>query len=134
MIDKNISFWFAGIGVSYNISSLFKNNKKLKQAKTALRQSKEQVELAREGIDNAIQATYTDYLTAFKELETQKKSVEFADQCYNVTEKRYNNGLALLTDMLDASNSKLSADLGLVDADINIIFNYFKLKYISHTL
>ena len=134
VIDKNISFWFAGIGVSYNISSLFKNNKKLKQAKTALRQSKEQVELAREGIDNAIQATYTDYLTAFKELETQKKSVELADQCYNVTEKRYNNGLALLTDMLDASNSKLSADLGLVDADINIIFNYFKLKYISHTL
>ena len=60
--------------------------------------------------------------------------MELADQCYNVTEKRYNNGLALLTDMLDASNSKLSADLGLVDADINIIFNYFKLKYISHTL
>ena len=82
VIDKNISFWFAGIGVSYNISSLFKNNKKLKQAKTALRQSKEQVELAREGIDNAIQATYTDYLTAFKELETQQKSVELADQCY----------------------------------------------------
>ena len=45
----------------------------------------------------------------------QKKSVELADQCYSVTEKRYENGLALLTDMLDASNSKLSADLGLVD-------------------
>ncbi len=134
VIDKNISYWFAGVGVSYNISSLFKSNKKLKQAKTNLRQSQEQVTLVREGIDNAIQATYTDYLTAFKELQTQRKSVELADQCYDVTEKRYNNGLALLTDMLDASNSKLSADLSLVDADINILFNYFKLKYISHTL
>ncbi|MGN1229175.1 MAG: TolC family protein [Prevotella sp.] len=134
VIDKNISYWFAGVGVSYNISSLFKSNKKLKQAKTALRQSQEQVTLAREGIDNAVQATYTDYLTAFKELQTQRKSVELADQCYDVTEKRYNNGLALLTDMLDASNSKLSAELGLVDADINILFNFFKLKYISHTL
>lgn len=134
VIDKNFSYWFAGVGVSYNISSLFKSNKKLKQAKTALRQSQEEVTLAREGINNAVQATYTDYLTAYKELQTQKKSVELADQCYDVTEKRYNNGLALLTDMLDASNSKLSADLGLVDADINILFNYFKLKYISHTL
>ena len=134
VIDKNINYWFAGVGVSYNISSLFKSNKKLKQAKTNLRQSQEQVTLVREGIDNAIQATYTDYLTAFKELQTQRKSVELADKCYDLTEKRYNNGLALLTDMLDASNSKLSADLSLVDADINILFNYFKLKYISHTL
>lgn len=134
VIDKNISYWFAGVGVSYNLSSLFKSNKKLKQAKTELRQSQEQVQLAREALDNAVQATYTDYLTAFKELQTQKKSVELADQCYAVTENRYKNGLALLTNMLDASNSKLSADLGLVDADINIIYNYYKLKYISHTL
>ena len=42
--------------------------------------------------------------------------------------------MALLTDMLDASNSKLEAELSLVDADINIIYNYFKLKYISCSL
>lgn len=134
VLDKNFNYWFAGVGVSYNLSSLFKSNKKLRQAKTELRRSQEQVQLAREGVDNAVQVAYTDYLTAFKEQQTQRKSVELADQCYAVTENRYKNGLALLTDMLDASNSKLSADLGLVDADINIIYNYYKLKYISHTL
>ncbi|MGM9699514.1 MAG: TolC family protein [Prevotella sp.] len=134
VIDKNINYWFAGIGVSYNISSLFKSNKKLRQQKTNLRQSREQHVVAQENLDNAVQATYTDYLTAFKELETQRKSVELADQCYKVTENRYKNGLALLTDMLDASNSKLSADLGLVDANINILYNYYKLKYIANTL
>ncbi|MGN0281046.1 MAG: TolC family protein [Prevotella sp.] len=134
VIDKNINYWFAGIGVSYNISSLFKSNKKLQQQKTNLRQSREQHVVAQESLNNAVQATYTDYLTAFKELETQRKSVELADQCYKVTENRYKNGLALLTDMLDASNSKLSADLGLVDANINILYNYYKLKYIANIL
>lgn len=42
--------------------------------------------------------------------------------------------MALLTDMLDASNMKLSADLGLVNARINVIYNYYKMKYITHTL
>lgn len=61
-------------------------------------------------------------------------SVELADQNYNVTSNRYKNDLALLTDMLDASNMKLSADLGLVNARINLIYSYYKMKYITHTL
>ena len=40
----------------------------------------------------------------------------------------------LLTDMLDASNTKLSADLGLVNAHVNILYNYYKMKYLTHTL
>ena len=41
---------------------------------------------------------------------------------------RYLNDLALITDMLDASNSKLNAELQLVNAQINILFNLYKLK------
>ena len=81
-----------------------------------------------------MQATYADYLTAYKDLETQRKSVALADENYAVVQNRYDNGLALLTDMLDASDSKLSADLDAVHAEINIIYNFFKLKYICNSL
>lgn len=134
VINKNINFWFAGVGVSYNLSSLFKSNKKVREARSRLQQSREQAELAKEELDKSVHATYVDYLTAYKEQMTQRKSVELANQCYEVTENRYRNGVALLTDMLDASNAKLSADLSQVDADINILYHYFKLKYISNTL
>ena len=134
VIDKNISYWFAGIGVSYNLSSIYKGNKRIRQSKATLSQSKEQLAETTEHTTDAIQSTFTDYKTALSELTTQKKSVELADMRYKVTENRYSNGLALLTDMLDASNSKLEAELSLVDADINIIYNYFKLKYISCSL
>lgn len=134
VIDKNINYWFAGIGVSYNLSALYKGNKKIRQSKASLRQSKEQLTEATEHTTDAVQSTFTEYETALSELATHKKSVELAGERYKVTENRYSNGLALLTDMLDASNSKLEAELSLVDADINIIYNYFKLKYISCSL
>lgn len=133
-LDNNFNYWYIGIGVRYNISSLFKNNKKLAQARLEARRAREEHELAQENIENAVQAGYVNFLTAFTELRAQEKSVELANENYSVTSNRYNNDLALLTDMLDASNTKLSADLALVNARINLIYNYYKMKYITHTL
>ena len=134
VLDNNFNYWYIGIGVKYNISSLFKNNRKLKQARLNVRQAQEQRQLAQEQIENAVQEGYVNFLTAFTDLRTQENSVRLADENYSVTDNRYKNEMALLTDMLDASNMKLAADLGLVDARINILYNYYKMKYITHTL
>ena len=134
VLDNNFNYWYVGIGVRYNISSLFKNNKKLKQARLNVRQAQEQHRLAQEQVENAVQEGYVNFLTAFTDLRTQENSVRLADENYRVTDNRYKNEMALLTDMLDASNMKLTADLGLVDARINILYNYYKMKYITHTL
>ncbi len=134
VLDNNFNYWYIGIGVKYNISSLFKNNRKLKQARLNVRQAQEQHQLAQEQIENAVQEGYVNFLTAFTDLRTQENSVRLADENYHVTDNRYKNEMALLTDMLDASNMKLTADLGLVDARINILYNYYKMKYITHTL
>ena len=134
VLDNNFNYWYIGIGLKYNISSLFKNNRKLKQARLNVRQAQEQRQLAQEQIENAVQEGYVNFLTAFTDLRTQENSVRLADENYHVTDNRYKNEMALLTDMLDASNMKLTADLGLVDARINILYNYYKMKYITHTL
>ena len=133
-LDNNFNYWYIGIGIKYNISSLFKNNKKLKQARLNVRQAQERHQLAQEQVENAVQEGYVNFLTAFTDLRTQENSVRLADENYNVTENRYKNEMALLTDMLDASNMKLTADLGLVNARINILYSYYKMKYTTHTL
>lgn len=134
VLDNNFNYWYVGVGVKYNISSLFKNNRKLKAARLNVRKAQETYELAQEQTNHVVQESYVNFLTSFTDLRTQQKSVELADQNYSVTSNRYQNDLALLTDMLDASNMKLSADLGLVNARINVIYNYYKMKYITHTL
>ena len=44
---------------------------------------------------------------------------------------RYLNQLALVTDMVDASNLKLNAELSEVDARINIAYAYYRMKFIA---
>ncbi len=132
--NANVNVWFVGIGVKYNLSSLWKNKHAIRKAKHENIQADERVQLAREGVENGVQACYTNLLTSSVEVSTQEKQVELANQNYTVVKNRYDNDLALLTDMLDASNMKLSADMALVNARINMLYNYFKLKYITHTL
>lgn len=132
--NANVNVWFIGIGVRYNLSSIWKNKHDIRKAKQEQTQARESVRLAREGVENGVQACYTNLLTSTVEVQTQEKQVELADQNYAVVRNRYDNDLALLTDMLDASNMKLSADMALVNARINMLYNYYKLKYLTHTL
>ena len=97
-------------------------------------QSRQQVELVQENIDKAVQADYVNVQTAMTAMDTQLKQVELAEEHYRVTKSRYDSGLALLTDMLDASNMKLSADMELVNAQIKLLYNFYKLKYSTSTL
>lgn len=60
--------------------------------------------------------------------------MELARQNYQVVNNRYLNQLALITDMIDATNMKLDAELGEVDARINIAYAYYKMKYIAGQL
>ena len=133
-LDNNFNYWYIGVGIKYNLSSLFKNNNRLWQARLNVRQAQENHQLAQEKIKNDVQEGYVNFMTSFTDLRTQEKSVKLADENYSVTDNRYKNEMALLTDMIDASNMKLSADLGLVNARINILYNYYKMKYITHTL
>ncbi len=133
-LDNNFNYWFVGVGVKYNFSSLFKNNRKIRQAKLEVRRSQEALALAQEQIENAVQASYVNFRTAFTELNTCLKSAELAELNYRTTSHRYANDLALLTDMLDASNSKLDADLALANARINVVYHFYQMKYITHTL
>ena len=133
-IDKNINYWYVGIGVRYSLSSLWKQDKKVRQAVTGVQRSHWQQQVVAESLDNQVQQAWTLWQQTYADLDTQRKSVQLARQNYQVVNERYLNQLALITDMLDASNIRLNAELQEVDARINIIYAYYKLKYIAGTL
>ena len=130
-VDKNLNVWYVGVGVKYSLSSLFKSNKRIKQAAVETRQAREAHAVQTEQLNNNVQAAYVQYQQTYVELETQKKSVELAQQNYDVMNARYLSQLALVTDMVDASNLKLNAELSEVDARINIVYAYYKMKYVA---
>lgn len=134
VLDNNFNYWMVGIGIRYSLSSLYRNNRNVDRARLEARCASERLELAREHLETSVQAGYVGFMTSFAELATQRKNVELADENYGVTVNRYDNELALLTDLLDAGNTKLAADLGMVNARINVIYSFFKMKYLTHTL
>lgn len=127
-IDKNLNYWYVGIGLKFNIASTFKSGKKIKLSRLATQKAIETDLLSRENMQTAVKEAYIRFQEAFTIYDTQLKSLELATQNYLVINNRYLNELALITDMLDASNSKLNAELQVANARINIIFNYYKLK------
>lgn len=133
-VNKNLNVWYVGVGVSYQLSSLFKSNKRVRQARLETREATERKTVTREQLDNQMQAAWVAYRQSYVELETQQKSVELARENYQVVNDRYLNQLALITDMIDASNMRLDAELSEADARIIIAYAYYKMKYIAGEL
>lgn len=134
VIDKNFNYWFVGVGVQYSLSSLWKRNKAVRVARLDLRQAREQQTLAQENVNKAVQAAHTQLQTSEVTLKMREKSRELAVEHYDVVFNRYRNGLCLLTDMLDAASARLDAETALVNARIDILYNYYQLKYLTSSL
>lgn len=128
-INRNLSYWWVGVGVSWNVSSLYKSNRSLARSRVATRRAAEELEATRENVALAVNADHVRYLEAYEELKTREKSVELAERNYRTTATRYSADMALITDMLDAANSRLDAGQQLVNARINIIYYYYKLLF-----
>jgi len=133
-INRNFNYWYVGLGVSYNFSSLYKNKRKVRQAKLATTVAGDQHAITLERVSDEIHAAYVNLGTARTQLDTQIKSVQLATENYEVVSKRYQNGLALVTDLTDAANMKLDAELALANARINLVFSFYNLRYAAGAL
>ncbi|MCM1028521.1 MAG: TolC family protein [Pseudoflavonifractor sp.] len=128
-INRNLSYWYVGVGVNYSLSSLFKTNKTLARSRAAVTTAADNLAAAVEDTGMAVRADYIRYFEAYEELKTMEKSVELADRNYSTIFTRYTADMALVTDMIDAANSRLEAEQQLVNARINIIYYYYKLLF-----
>lgn len=133
-LNNNFNYWAVGVGIRYNIDNLYKSRKSINRSRIAASRSREQLNVAREQISLAFNAADTDYHNAFILLETKTQSVLLAKESYDLVRYRYEEGLAVITDLLDASNQLLDAQIQEVNAKMNIAYNYYRLQYISGTI
>lgn len=133
-IDKNLNIWYVGLGIRYNFSSLYKSGHKMKQAAIEVRQAEQAKNVTEENLRNDVQKAYADYMQSYVELETREKSLQLADENYERIHDRYMEQLVLVTDMLDAFNMKLDAELGVSAANAGIQYRLCCLQYTAGIL
>ena len=61
-------------------------------------------------------------------VEALRLSVRQAEENYRIMQNRYMNQLAILTDLLDADNLRLNAELQLTTARTQVIYTYYELQ------
>ena len=133
-INKNINNWYFGVGVAYNIGNIYKSQRDITRSRLNTSASEAKYAELQEHLELEIHQAYVNYQNAFELLHTQEKSLQLATENYTVTENRYNDDLVLLIDLLDADNIRLDAEVQYVNARINIIYNYYRLMYVTGTL
>lgn len=133
-INKNINYWYLGIGIKYNLASLYKSKKNISLANSSLATANYAYEAEIENMRTSIYTAKIKYGEAYEKLYTYQKSFQLASENYVVINNRYQNDLALITEILDASNIKLKAELQVINAKLDVVFNYFKLLREAGTL
>lgn len=126
-LDLYRNNWNVGVALTYNLESIFKTSKKVSLGKYEIEKAKAQAQEAEQMIGVAVKAAHIKYEEAIFQNQTYQKNKALADENYRIMESRYNNQLIILLDMIDASNTKLDADLQLANSEINILFAYYKL-------
>ncbi|RKS03004.1 MULTISPECIES: TolC family protein [unclassified Flavobacterium] len=126
-LDMYSNGWNVGLSLSYNISSLYKTPKKIQLNKYETERAQAQANEAEQLISVAVKAAYIKYNESVTQNKTFEKNKDLANENYRIMESKYNNQLAILLDLIDASNTKLDAELQYTNSEINLIFAYYKL-------
>jgi outer membrane protein TolC len=136
-IPKFLSVYNAiniGVGIKYNIASLWKNKSKIQQIEARIKQIQIGEEILDDNIRLQVNQAYQGYLVSRKKIEVYQKSVIQATENYRITKNKYDNALASTQELLDADVALLMARLSVTNAQADSYLAYTKLLQVSGLL
>jgi outer membrane protein len=123
-----------GVGVQYNIGSLWKNKAKVEEAEGRSKELEATQELMNNNIRLQVNKAYLNWLSSQKKIDVYAKAIEQADENYRIVKNKYTNSLATLTDLLEADVAQLQAHLNYSFAKADAVVVYNQLLQASGTL
>lgn len=139
--QKGGANWFdvASVGLTLKVPLFngFATRSRVNQADVSIRKLNEDIAMSELGLNLQFENAKTQINNNLITLKSQKENVELAKEVFDNSQNNYNNGLATLTDLLDAENaltqaqnSYSSALLEIKLAEIQLIKSQGNLKSI----
>ena len=101
--------WLAGVSIDVNIFDGFLTRGKVSEARANLESARQQERKVALSVTLETRQAQLNLEETQARLDTTGKSVEQAEESVQITKDRYANGLALLTQLLDAENALTAA-------------------------
>jgi outer membrane protein TolC len=123
-----------GVGIQYNLANIWKKNSSLRQSQAREKQLEASNELLNDNIKLDVNREYqnTDY--SKQRIAVFEKSAVQANENFRITKNKFDNGLATMTELLDADAAQISANVGVINAKADAALAYRKLLQTTGTL
>lgn len=103
--NKENSSWVFGLQATFNVFDGGIKFQKLRRSRLAKLKVQEYMERAKKGVAFEVSKAYYRFLEARQRLELAKAAVKSAEESLRIVEKRYRNGLATITELLDTQTA-----------------------------
>lgn len=123
-----------GLGIQYNLASLWKSNSKLATAKAQFAEANAADEMLQDQIKLQANRNYQDFILSKNKIDVYEKALAQAQENYRITNNKYVNSLATITDLLEANASLLQAKLNVPFAKADAFMAYKKLLLTAGTI
>lgn len=123
-----------GVGVKYNIASIWKTKAKIAEAEARQKQVVVSQGLLNDQIRIQLNKDYQDAILSVKKISVLEKSVEQANETYRIVKNKFTNSLATTTEVLDANVTRLRAQLNYEFAKADAQVSQYKLAQTAGTL
>jgi outer membrane protein TolC len=117
-----------GVGLKYNLSSLWKTDAKVKRAKAVEQEVSANEGMLKDNVQLQVNKAYEQYLLTLKKIDVYAKAVEQAEENYKITKNKHQNSLATTTELLDADVYQLRAKLNYSLSKADAVVAYKKLQ------
>lgn len=116
-----------GVGLSYNLASLFKNKSEVKTAKSRVAEIEYQKAALTDQIKTQLHNARETFALAQKQHSVYEEAKTQADENFRIVKDKFDNGLADTTDLLDADVEDLSARINVAYSEAEIVLRYYQL-------
>jgi len=123
-----------GVGVSYDISNIFKNRKQVKAAESRAQEVSHEVEILTDRVKVQVQESLENYNLSLKQNKVYTEAVGQSDENYRIVKDKYDNGLVDTNDLLEADVQKLQSQLNEAFSKADITQRYYELLNASGKL
>lgn len=123
-----------GVGVQYNIDNLWKKNSALLKVQAQEKELSATNDLLADQIKLEVNRDYQNAQFAKKKIIVYEKAADQANENYRVTKNKFDNGLATITELLDADAAQITANVNVVNAKADAALMQRKLLQTSGIL